>query len=234
MLFWMVQPELSEWDCEIDEAWSRGFDDDRWPVSLFLIVLVEEEPALIAASAARYAAFVMMFDDIAWDEIGRLYYCAEYESELCRAATFLGLMAVGNSEILDELRDLRSELSDDEVEVICGVTLVDPNLATVVFMLEWMDEAQRQNDHTRFAQLASAVERSGAASECDLLSPATSLNAGDLRLRICYHHQFSITRDQLGRQIRERLETLAEREAGIRIIPPVLEAWGLQCRKAAS
>ena len=27
--------------------------------------------ALIAASAARYAAFVMMFDDIAWDEIGR-------------------------------------------------------------------------------------------------------------------------------------------------------------------
>ncbi len=160
----------------IDEAWSRGFD--RRPVariSLFLTTMLEQEPALIAASAARYAAFVMMFEDLAWDEIGRLLYSAEYESEMCRAATFLGLIAVGDSELLGELRDIRSEMTDDEVEVICGITLVNPSLATVVFMLEWMDEAQRRNDHTRFAQLASAVERSGAASECVALSPATSL-----------------------------------------------------------
>ena len=213
----------------IDESWSRGFDDDRWPASVFVTAMLENEPALVAAGAARYAAFVMTIEELAWDEIGRLFYGAEDESEMCRAATFLGMAAVGDSEILGELREIRSELTDDEVEVICGITLVNPNLATVVFLLEWMDEAQRHNDHTRFAQLASLVERSGAASECGAFSPATSLDAGDLRLRVCYDVQFSITREQFGRHIRERLETLAERETRTRLIPPVLEAWGLRC-----
>ena len=82
----------------IDESWSRGFDDDRWPASVFVTAMLENEPALVAAGAARYAAFVMMIEELAWDEIGRLFYGAEYESEMCRAATFLGMVAVGDSE----------------------------------------------------------------------------------------------------------------------------------------
>ena len=210
----------------IDEAWSRAFLEDRWPFSLFLAATLEREPALIAASAARYAAFAMMFGTIGWEEIGRLLTCAEFESEKCRAAVFLGLVSLGESELLNEVGDLRWELADDDVATICNITLVNPTIATVVFMLEWMEEAQRRNDQTRFAQLASAVERSGSASGAADPPSATTLDADDLRLKICYHPQRPITREQFNRQIQPRLDALAGRESGTQLIPSVQAAWG--------
>ncbi len=218
----------------IEEAWSLGFDDGRWPFSLSLATILEREPSLIAASAARYGAFVMMFSDFAAGEIARLMECAEYESETCRAATFLGLMAVGDGDLLHQLRFYRSELTDEDVATICGIPLLNPSLATIVFLLEWMEEAQRCNEHAQFEQLASAVARSGAVLDSAAPAPAAVLDAGDLRLQICYRPRHHITREKFLRQIQPRLETLAGRETGTRIIPPVLEAWGLQrCREAS-
>jgi hypothetical protein len=212
----------------IDEAWSRGFDDGRWPASVDLLTTLEREPALIAACAARYAAFVMMYTEVAFGEIARILACAEYESDNCYAATFLGLLALGDAELLSELRDHRLELTDDQVATICGVTLVEPSFATVLFLLEWMEEVQRRGDQVRFAQLASFVERAGATSWSEELPPTRYLRASDLRFNVCYHQVYPVDREQFGRHLRPRLEALAGRETGSRLIPPVLAAWGLQ------
>ncbi|HSO24315.1 MAG TPA: hypothetical protein VLT81_15515 [Chondromyces sp.] len=213
----------------IDEAFKRGFEDELWPRSLSMMATLEREPVLIATGAALYAGYVLAYR-VGWftrDEIGYMLGEAELQSELCHAATFMGLAAVGTPDFLDDLAPLRQELTDDEVAVICSIPLVNPRPATVVFFLDWMDEVQRRNDQGRFAQLASAVASWGAATGAATGTFGRCIDSADLRLRVCYDPQLQITREQLGRQIQPRLEALAKSETGSRLIPPVLAAWGV-------
>jgi hypothetical protein len=214
----------------IDEAFVRSFADGAWPVSLATLTVLERDPVLIAVCAALYAAHVLRYRDesFTYEDLGGVLAYAEEQSRVSFAATIMGFVALGVPDFLDDLAPFRDDLDDDDVAVICGIPLVKPGLATVVFFLDWMEEAQQRHEHARFAQLAAAVASWGAASSAPAGGRRHCLEADDLRLQVCWQHQLLITRDQLARQIRPRLEALAKSETGSRVIPPVLAAWGVR------
>lgn len=220
----------------IEEAFLRGFGEDWWPLSLGTLAGLERDPVLIASCAALFAAHVLRYQDeeFTFQELGAVINYTEYESRFHLAATFMGFFALGVPDFLDDLAPFRDELDDDDVAVICGIPLVNPGLATVVFFLDWMDEAQRRNEHARFAQLAAAVASWGPVSGATAGEDTHAIDVADLRLRVCYQPQLRITHDQFSRQIRPRLEALAGGEGGARVIPPVLKAWGVRQKAEAA
>jgi hypothetical protein len=199
--------------------------------ALMTLCVLEDPPALIAMAAAKYADARGMAEHDPVPAADLLLATWEEDYAEHRAGKFLGLLLLGDPEVFDRLRALRFELTDDEVGMICDATIVSPYNTTVEFMLEWLEETQADHDHGKFTMLASAMTPTSSEDEEEdepqkadgrrLIIPGDGDGIPD-------HWYFPIEPRSIGRHLGPRLMALARHETGPRVMPAVLEAYGLE------
>ena len=199
--------------------------------ALLMLCLLEDEPVLIARAAMFYtdARGIAEGDPIPTTD----FLLASWEEDDAehRAGVFLGLLVLGDPAILGRIRPRRVELTDDEVGMISDATITNPCYTTVEFTLEWLEETQANRDHGKFAMLASAItpvrmedEEADEPPRADGASAEISAD-GNCIPDDCY---FPIAPLLLGKHLTRRLMVIAEQETGSRVMPAVLEAYGLE------
>ena len=222
----------------IDEIVSAAANGHCGPDGLAFLVWLEDEPLLIARAAAAYVDFCGLATGDPMPAAGMLLSDWEDDNPYHRAGIFLGLLVLGCPEILDDLRLIRQEMTHDEVSMICDATIVSPYDTTVDFTVEWLEEVQSEKDHRKFAMLAAAITPRGpedeenkdeaAAADWHRLTPPGSDD------EITDHWFSPIDRRSMGKHLGPRLEALAQQEAGTRVMPAVLAAYGIDSDGEAS
>lgn len=204
------------------------------PCSLAALAALENDPLLIARAAAAYAFIQSIIDSEAMPVAEELLTGWREADPEHRTGIFLGLMITGQPEVLEELRGYRYELTDDEVSMACEADISGGYDTTGDFILEWLEELQAEGDRGKFGMLAAAFrpreDDESAAEGLDW----RRLSPPEPETEIPDTWYFPITTRVMGRHLAPRLRTLARREAGTRVMPAVLEAFGLDSEEEAS
>ncbi len=145
-----------------------------------------------------------------------------------RGAVFGGLLNTGDPRVSKLLWDVRSTLSEDELNQACQCNTGFLAAATVEFYLAWLDEAAKSGRHDLFRKLAPglALIRRNARTEVVFTGlrpfPYSSLQGEQLRACLKPVHLDHYTRD-----IAQRMLELASSEPEPKVMPEVLAAWGI-------
>jgi hypothetical protein len=213
---------------EISRAVANGSAMDD---ALLMPCLLEDAPTLIAMAAAEYANARGMAEGDPVPAADSLLATWEEDDAEHRAGKFLGLLVLGDPEVLDRLRPRRVELTDDEVGMICDATIIGPYDTTVEFTLEWLEETQADRDHGKFTMLASAITPTRSEDEEEDEPPKADghciMVPGDCG-GIPDDWYFPGDWRSMGKHLAPRLMALARREPEPRVMPAVLEAYGLE------
>jgi len=213
---------------EISRAVANGSTMDD---ALLMLYVLEDVPTLIAMAVAEYTDSRGMAEHDPLPTAEMVLATWEEDDAVHRAGKFLGLLLLGDPGVLDELRTRRFELTDDEVGMICDATIIGPYDTTVEFTLEWLEEAQADRDHGKFTMLASAITPMSSEDEEEDEPPKADgqriMVPGDGD-GIPDHWYFPIPPRLMGKHLAPRLMALARRENAPRVMPAVLEAYGLE------
>jgi hypothetical protein len=212
---------------EISRAVANGSAKDD---ALLMLYVLEDAPTLIAMAVAEYtgARGMAEYDPLPAAEMVLATW--EEDDAVHRAGKFLGLLLLGDLEVLDRLRPRRVELTDDEVGMICDATIISPYTTTVEFGLAWLEETQVDRDHGKFTMLASAITPTDSDDEEKDKPPKADgqciMVPGDGD-GIPDHWYFPIPPGLMGKLLAPRLMALARHERETRVMPALLEAYGL-------
>jgi len=151
-----------------------------------------------------------------------------------RAGIFAGLLQLGDRRVCDLLGPLRSEIKDGDLSDIARNFSGFAFTAAVDFFLDWLEITSDTANSARFAYLCAAMVRIGhdALSYPDEGEP--SIVEGERMFPVPKGGEGPAVRiirkytvREFGSVIAPRLRALGDREHGDRLIPAVMEAWGV-------
>ena len=211
----------------IDEVWRHVVRGETNMWALWDIACLEDNPALVSAATHAFACVRLDLEDTPEATAEELGDVVEAVTDETLVGVFHGMMILGIEEFLNYLRPARQELTDDEVFMVCEIPLKDPTTGTILFLLEWLEEAQLARDHGKFKAIANALTPGGSQEESDPYAENESEVATNPDILIAGTQNSPIAPSDFARQIEPRLRAIAERETGPRLMPSVIEAWGL-------
>jgi hypothetical protein len=147
----------------------------------------------------------------------------------CPAGLFAGLRLLGDDRVNALIAPLRRMLSEDEVAAVCAARTGFVFAAMVDFLLDWLEETEADEEEGRFgtvaAALVSVVETMAMPDVIDGRRRFPAPRTGSDLLEPGWQR---VPLARFAERIRPRLEAIAERETEPRVMPSVLEAWGLR------
>jgi hypothetical protein len=145
-----------------------------------------------------------------------------------RAGVFAGLLLMGDHRVTALLREVEPELSDTELSDVANARTGFVNAGTVEFWLDLLERRAGGFDDARFGAAAAALGRLAETADVPIvLDVERSFPplAGDGE-PLTVLQQWPI--EEYARLIAPRLLAVAAREAEPRVMPRVLEAWGIE------
>jgi TPR repeat protein len=143
-------------------------------------------------------------------------------------AAFGGLLNTGDPRVCELLWDIRSTLTEDEINQACLCHSGFIGAATVDFYLLWLEEIVHSGRDGLFGKLASGLAQIRRLVQTEAVFtglrpfPYSSLEGEELRA--CLQ---PMPLDEYTRNIAPRMLTLASNETGPKVMPQVLNIWGI-------
>ncbi len=193
--------------------------------ALLPYLLREDVPGIVATAALDYAVLRPLDDGDALAGPRRVLGLAQDGEVANRAAAIGGLLMMGDARVNALLEPLRRGLADEDVAVIARCQTGFLFAATIGFYLEWLGELQQAGRDGAFGFLAGALCR----MRIEALVPSvwSIERCFPTRPGEPFRLLGSWPAEEYAGIIRHRLEAIAERETGDRVMPLVMEAWGL-------
>src|SRR5262249_8682560 len=149
-------------------------------------------------------------------------------------ALFAGLVQLGDRRVFRLLEPFRSSLRDAGIRKLAELYSGFAHVAAVEFYLDWIEQTDAELEPTRFAYLCRApdviCERAitlpGQAepevTEVERVLPSPLGGEGP---DVNFVKRYKLT--DYARLIAPRLRAMADKEHGEKLIPRVMETWGL-------
>ena len=151
---------------------------------------------------------------------------------LNRGAVFGGLLCLGDRRAHDELLRLKVELEPHEVDQAVRIRTGFLSAATIEFYLDWMEERRRDFDDRTFGALAAGMVNQIIAARVPMvMTGSRAIPPGAMPRATEEKLEAWIPLADYARQIEPRLRALDAVEQGPKVMPMVLEAWGLGAKR---
>jgi len=193
--------------------------------ALALFAREDDDPAVVSTAALDLAVLYPAADgELAGPrEVVRMF---EQSPVACPAGLFLGLMLLGDRRVLRLLKPLRTTLTEDEVGQVARGWSGLLFAGTVEFVLDWLEEAEAAGDDGRYGHLASALVIMRQQNRAPFVID------GWRRFPVDPEDPFdgepeTIPIDEFSQRITPQLLALADRERAPRVMPVVLDVWGI-------
>lgn len=146
-------------------------------------------------------------------------------------AAFGGLLALGDRRAHRALLGLRDELEPGELDQLVRIRTGFLSAATIEFYLDWMEERRRDFDDRTFGALAAGmVNQIRAAHVPMVMTGQRAIPPGSLPHAAEEKLEAWIPLADYAREIEPRLRALDAAEPEPKVMPMVLDAWGLGAR----
>lgn len=196
----------------------------------FLPFLLEETERGLASTASLDFVSLGKIDEGADEMLLPKFVVGMIERKTVknRGAVLGGLLGTGDPRVCSLLWDIRHILEEDEINEACRCHTGFISAATVDFYLRWLEEIVHSGSESLFGKLASglALLRRNPQAEYVFTGfrpfPYSSTEGDELR---DLHNPVPI--DDYTREIAPRMIRLTEEEPEPKVMPEVLEIWGI-------
>ncbi len=194
--------------------------------ALLPYLLREDVPGIVATAALDYAVLRPLDDGDALAGPRRVLGLAQDGEVANRAAAIGGLLMMGDARVNALLEPLHRGLDAEAVSVIARCQTGFLFSATIGFYLDWLEELADAGADGSFGFLAGAL--------CRMRIDAIVASVWSVERRFPtapgdpFRMLWDWPVDEYAETIRPRLEAIAARETCDRVMPFVMEAWGLQ------
>ncbi len=192
----------------------------------FYPCLFAERAIHIVATAAIYTAVYMPLDD--GDELTGprelLQFLTFENDEATRTGILSGLLLLGDKRVLPLIRGCWQLLGKEGRRRLALNTSGFVYASQVEFYLDWLDEANEEDFPHVAAGLAKLPRQSRVQKVLDV-ERKFPVFAPDSRPVITYLGEWTF--EEYGKIIEPRMRELLRREEEPKVLPVVLEAWGL-------
>ena len=145
-----------------------------------------------------------------------------------RAGIFAGLLLMGDRRVTALLREVEPELTREERYAAAFARTGFLNAGTVEFWLELLERCPGDADDVRFGAAAAALERLAETAAVPFVTEVQRSfpPVNDEGEPIATLERWSV--EEYSQRIAPRLLAIAAREPEPRVMPRVLEAWGIK------
>ena len=206
--------------------------DDAEPNALMAFMFHDPSVAVISTASLHFACLHPVTDDPMAGPKASLHLAAEYadDDEVMRVGIWQGVLLLGDRRVLPLLHGCWRSLSDDGRSLLSQAWSGTITAALVSFWLRWLnDVGEDEYGYAAGALAQLPTELSGTLVE-DIerrfpLPFLSSSNDYESNPAITVLEQWAI--EEFGRLIEPNLRLLLVEETNDRVIPRVLDAWGL-------
>lgn len=144
-------------------------------------------------------------------------------------AVFGGLLCLGDRRAHPYLLEVRPMLAPEDVDQVVRTFTGFLSAATVEFYLDWMEECRRDfNDRLFGALAAGLVNQVSRAQQPYVMTGERDLPPGRLPREVAERREAWVPLEDYAQQIAPRLLALDAAEPEPKVMPDVLEAWGIE------
>lgn len=193
--------------------------------ALLAYLLHEDIPGIVATAALDYAVLRPLADGDALTGPREVLRLALDGAVANGAAAIGGLLMMGDPRVNALLVPIRRKIQDGDVAVVGRCQTGFMFSSTIEFYLDWLEELMGAGKDGPFGSLAGALcrMRMGALVPSVWSIERHFPTTPDDPFRLLG----SWPADEYAGNIRPRLISIASRETGARVMPLVLETWGL-------
>ena len=194
--------------------------------ALLPVIVFEEEENLVATAAIDYASLRAPYGGEPLTAVHELLSVIDMPQAGSSEGIFAGLLQLGDRRVCDLLGGVKHQLDRHQVKTLSRIFTGSIWAAVVDFYLDWLDELVGDTDDGKFGSVCAALHRMPREAREPVVRESV--------------RQFPVTPGQpsgnwkqvwtlseYAELIRPRLQAVAEREEEPRIVPVVLESWGL-------
>lgn len=149
-----------------------------------------------------------------------------------RQGIFAGLTLLGDRRVYELLESYRDDLTDDELRDVTMAFHGVAHAAAIEFYLDWLEQTDDEGSPTRFAHLCAALARIGrdalprpGQTEPIVVDVERAFPVTDEKQPVRYVREYLLR--EYADIIAPRLRALARAEHGERLVPRVMELWGI-------
>lgn len=210
-------------------AMTRVTEEGRHPGALLPWLFAEPAVELVSSAALDYAVLLPLEGDDPMTGPKAVVSIFTSGSVASPAGLFAGLRLLGDDRVNALLVPLRRMLSEEEVADVCAARTGFVFAAMVDFLLDWLEEAEADREDGRFGLVAGALLRAVQTMAMpDVIDGRRRFPAPRTGTDLLEPGWERVPLARFAERIRPRLEAIADRESEPRVLPAVLEAWGLR------
>ena len=210
-------------------AMTRVTEEGRHAGALLPWVFAEPAIEIVSSAALDYAVLLPLEDGDPMTGPKAVVSIFETAAAACPAGLFAGLRLLGDDRVNALLAPLRRTLSEDEVADVCAARTGFVFAAMVDFLIDWLEEAETDGEDGRFGTVAASLVRVvGTMAMPDVIDGRRRFPAPRVGTDLLEPGWERVPLARFAERIRPRLEAIADREDEPRVMPSVLEAWGLR------
>jgi hypothetical protein len=145
-----------------------------------------------------------------------------------RGAIFGGLLCLGDRRAHSALLKVRDQLEPNEVDQAVRIHTGFVSAATIEFYVDWMEERLQVSDERIFGALAAGMHNQISAARVPaVLTGQRAIPPGALPEDVEERMEAWVPLASYAAQIAARLRALEAAETHPKLMPEILEAWGL-------
>ena len=219
-----IEPEIR---FEVAQKIFNMVEQEELSINGLLPFIFRENETYIASTATMYYAHLRKPQDNIL-LTGPIELISYFKGNIVnnRAALFNGLLLMGDARVMELLKPIRDDLTNEEITLIVRSPSQYLQALYIEFFLDWLEELPGTVDDERFGLLAVGIARPVLTKVVDIVSehkrifpsPPGSDSGPVVR---------QYTLEEYANYISPRLRKLAEKEGSQKIIPSVMEIWGL-------
>jgi hypothetical protein len=192
---------------------------------LFPYLVCDDNNGIVSSAALDFAVLHPLKDQDVLTGPKSLLRMIRQGTITNRAAAFGGLVMLGDQRVMDLLKQIRHELNASDVKIVSHCLTGYIFSAVVDFYVSWLEDLQENYDDRLFGIIAAAIcnlvrgVKEPVVRSIERVFPSTPEN--------CIRLLASWPLEDYAEALAPRLRAIAAWEKEPRIMPDVLEVWGL-------
>jgi hypothetical protein len=188
----------------------------------------DDDPTIVSTAALDFSVFHPVVGSGLLNGPEAVLEIFQTNNVKCRAGLFKGLLLLGDDRVCGLLRSERRSLSNDEARVVCGPGSGFVFAATVDFLIDWLEDAERTMDESLYGLVAAALGNLPRGAVMPTVVSGRRRFPVDPGGEILEEGFQNIPIDEYAKTIEPRLRKIARREPPPQVMPLVLGAWGIE------